>query len=196
MRMQIPIVCLQTWEETIALMALRQIATRLNRDFLTWSASRGLMRSEGQPMGDLYRDPVRALEFIRRQKQKRICVLLDFRPCLEDPTVVRMLREMVMAGETSRTMLVLTGPKLPVPPELMSACASFYWPEGDGGDLLSLYEKVRAEVAASSGRAVELGPADRDALLENLREMPVGRIRFEIARFLLDRAASPEGRID
>ena len=91
-------------------------------------------------------------------------------------------------------MLVLTGPRLTIPPELMSACASFYWPEGDGADLLSLYEKVRAEVAASSGRAVDLGTADRDALLENLREMPVGRIRFEIARALLDRAGSEGGR--
>ena len=112
MKMQIPIVCLQTWEETVALVELRQIATRLDRDFLTWSASRGLMKAEGQPMGDLYRDPVRALEFIRRQKQKRICVLLDFRPCLEDPTVVRMLREMPVGRirfEIARALLDRAG---------------------------------------------------------------------------------------
>ena len=142
MRMQVPIVCLQTWEERGAIAALRRLAAELHREFFVWSAARGLVKDGGQAMGETYRDAGRTLEFIRRQKNNGLFVLADFRPCLDDKTVVRVLREMVMDLETSRLMLVLTSPRLPAPPELAQACATFDWPAGGGSDLKGLYEEV------------------------------------------------------
>jgi CheY-like chemotaxis protein len=191
MQMQVPIICLQTWEERGAIAALRQTAASLQREFYTWSASRGLVKDAGQPMGEMYRDPVRALDFIRRQKTKGLYVLADFRPCLEDGSIVRTLREMVMEMETSRGMVILTGPRMPVPPELEPACAVFDWPAGGGTDLQALYREVGAEVEASYGRPVRLDPAAREALLTQVKEMPAGRARFEIARALMARARRP-----
>ena len=185
MRMQVPIVCLQTWEERGAIAALRRLAGALHREFFVWSAARGLVKEGGQAMGETYRDAGRALEFIRRQKNNGLYILADFRPCLDDKTVVRVLREMVMDLETSRLMLVLTSPRLPAPPELAQACATFDWPAGGGSDLKGLYEEVVAEVIASTGRAVRLDPQSRDLLLERVKEMPAGRARFEIARHLM-----------
>jgi CheY-like chemotaxis protein len=189
MHMQVPIICLQTWEEKGAIAALRRLAASQNREFYTWSSARGLVRDGGQAMGETYRDAARALEFVRRQKNNGIYVLADFRPCLEDKTVVRLLREMVMELETARLMLVLTAPRLLAPPELAQACVAFDWPAGGGSDPLGLYQEVVAEVAASTGRVVRLDPAARDLLLKTVREMPAGRARFEIARALL--AAKP-----
>jgi len=185
MKIQVPIVCLQTWEEKEAIAALRQKAAALAREFFTWSAARGIVKGDGQTLGEMYRDPARALEFIRRQKGSGLYVLADSRQCLEDRMVVRMLREMVMEMETARAFLVLTAPRLPVPPELQPACASFDWPAGGEADPGSLYEEVLAEVTASSGRPVRLDRASRDALLARVREMPAGRARFEIARALI-----------
>ncbi len=185
MRMQVPIVCLQTWEERGAIAALRRLAGELHREFCVWSAARGLVKEGGQAMGETYRDAGRALEFIRRQKNNGVYVLADFRPCLDDKTVVRVLREMVMDLETSRLMLVLTAPRLPAPPELAQACVTFDWPAVGGSDLKGLYEEVAAEVAASTGRVVRLDPQSRDLLLERVKEMPAGRARFEIARHLM-----------
>ncbi len=101
--------------------------------------------------------------------------------------MVRMLREMVMEGETSRALLVLTAPRLPIPPELQPSCASFDWPAG-GDDVEALYDEVVAEVAASSGRAIRQDRAARAALLARVKEMPAGRARFEIARALMSLA--------
>jgi CheY-like chemotaxis protein len=185
---QVPIVCLQTWEEQVAIQAMKHLAVALQRDFYTWSAARGIQK-EGQAMGEVYRDPNRALEFIRRQKEKGVYVLADFRRCLEDSTVVRSLREMVMEMETARSLLVLTGPRLPIPPELQPACASFDWPAGGGSDLEALYEEVVAEISSSSGQPIRLDGAARQALLERARGMPTGRARFEIARALMARKA-------
>jgi len=185
MRMQVPIVCLQTWEERGAIAALRRLAGDLHREFFVWSAARGLVKDGGQAMGETYRDAGRALEFIRRQKSNGLYVLADFRPALDDKTVVRVLREMVMDLETSRLMLVLTAPRLPSPPELAQACVTFDWPAGGGSDLKRLFEEVVAEVAATTGRIVRLDPQARDLLLERVKEMPAGRARFEVARHLM-----------
>jgi len=185
MRMQVPIVCLQTWEEKGAIEALRRLAATLHREFYVWSVARGLVKDKGQAMGEMYRDAARALEFIRRQKSNGLYVLADFRPGLDDRAVVRVLREMVMDLETARLMLVLTGPRLPAPPELMQACVVFDWPAGGTTDLNRVYQEIVAEVAASSGRVVRLDPPAREALLKRVREMPAGRARFEIASALM-----------
>ena len=187
MRMQVPIVCLQTWEEKGAVAALRRLAASLGREFYLWSAARGLLKDGGQPMGDLYLEPSRALEFIRRQKNNGLYVLADFRPCLDDRTVVRALREMVMDSETARALLVLTAPRLPLPPELAQVGVTFDWPAGGSTDYDALYDEVAAEVASSSDRAVVLALPERNALLKRAKEMPAGRARFEIARALMGR---------
>jgi len=187
MRMQVPIVCLQTWEEKGAVAALRRLAASLGREFYLWSAARGLLKDGGQPMGDVYREPSRVLEFIRRQKNNGLYVLADFRPCLDDRTVVRALREMVMDSETARALLVLTAPRLPLPPELAQVGVTFDWPAGDSTDYDALYDEVAAEVASSSDRAAALALPERNALLKRVKEMPAGRARFEIARALMGR---------
>src|SRR6185503_8783794 len=110
LRMQVPIVCLQTWEEKGAIAALRQLAASLQREFYVWSVGKGLVKENGQLMGDIYREPGRALEFIHRHKSNGLYLFADFRTWLEDKAVVRLLREMAMELETARSMLVLTAP--------------------------------------------------------------------------------------
>ncbi|HXU10451.1 MAG TPA: response regulator [Candidatus Binatia bacterium] len=188
LRMQVPIVCLQTWEERGAIAALRNLAASLQREFYVWSAGKGLVKENGQLMGDIYREPGRALEFIHRHKSNGLYLFADFRTWLEDKAVVRLLREMAMELETARSMLVLTAPRLPVPPELQPVCATFDWPAGGSADPLALYEEVAEEVAAATGLGLDLAEAERDALLKIIKDMPPGRARFEIARALMARA--------
>ena len=188
MKMQVPIVALRTWEEQSAAAALQPVAGLLNRQFFTWSATRGITKEDGQQLGEVYRDPIRALDFIRRQKERGLYLLADFGACLQDRGVVRTLREMVMGSETARAFLVLTDPKLSLPTELEPACALFEWPAGSGQDLEALYEEVRGEIESSTARPLRLGDAERLALLEKVKEMPAGRARFEIARALMARA--------
>jgi hypothetical protein len=185
MKMQVPVICLQTVEEKAAIKVLYQTAASMQRDFYTWSAARGLLKDNEQPMGEMYREPLRALEFIRRQKNRGLYLMADFRTCLEDRTVVRTLREMVMEQETAHTMLVLTAPRLVLPPELSAACVVFDWPAATGDDLTALFEEVRTEVQTATRVALQIEPASRDALLARTRGMPAGRARFEMARALM-----------
>jgi len=185
MKMQVPVICLQTQEEKAAVKALYQMAASTQRDFYTWSSARGLLKDNEQPMGEMYREPLRALEFVRRQKNRGLYLMADFRACLEDRTVVRTLREMVMEQETAHNMLVLTAPRLVLPPELTSACVVFDWPAASGNDLAVLFEEVRAEVQAATRVPIQLEAASRDALIARTKGMPAGRARFEMARALM-----------
>ncbi len=184
MKIQVPIICLQTWEEETAVASLRAVSVSIKREFHCWSAASGIVRDGGAPMGDAYRDPTRALEFIRRQKRRALYFLADFRHYLEDPAVVRVLREMVMARETVLAMLVLTAPRLTIPPELARVTAAFEWPAFDGDVLRAIFDEIRKEIEASSGRRIQVDPEESEALLSVMVEMPLARARFEISRAL------------
>ena len=187
LKMQVPIICLQTWEEQLAITALRRFATTLQREFHTWSATRGIVKEGDQSMGEMYCDPIRALEFIRRQQGNGLYALVDFRSCLDNGRVVRSLREMFMENEIARCMIVLIAPVLPVPPELQPATKMFSWPETGSDDFGEVLEAVRAEVATSSGHSVNLDPETRRLLIERVQGMPAGRARFELACALMAR---------
>jgi len=92
---------------------------------------------------------------------------------------------MVMEAQTSTALLVLTAPRMTIPPELEADCVVLDWPSGNELDAGALFEEVRAEIQASTNRPVRLDAASRAALLDRVREMPAGRARFEIARALL-----------
>lgn len=190
MKVQIPIICLQTWEENAALEALRPMAGRMKRAFYSWSATRGIVKEDGTVMGEMYCDPIQALEFIRRQKTNGLFVLIDFHSCLEDRKVVRLLREMFDAGETGRGLLVITAPAFSMPPELQPASQVFDWPRGGAIDFDKMLEEVRAELSGSGGDAIDLDPEARKLLIERVQGMPAGRVRFEFLCALRGRGQS------
>jgi hypothetical protein len=181
LQVQVPIVCLQTWQEDLAIDSLRRMAATVSREFHTWSATRGIVKEKDKAMGEMYCDPMRALEFIRRQKKDGLYALLDFSSCFRDPRVVRTLREIVTAGESARAMLVLVAPSIAVPAELQHFCRSFDWPDAPAPDLDGILEEVRREVGQRAGADLDIDPETRRLLFERVKEMPAGRARFEFA---------------
>jgi len=141
-------------------------------------------------MGEMYCDPIQGLEFIRRQKTNGLFVLIDFHNWLEDRKVARMLREMFAAGETGRGILVLTGPVMPIPPELQPFCQVFDWPRGGEIDFDQVLEEVRSELTTAGGDPIDLDPEARRLLHDRVRGMPAGRARFAVLCALRSRGQS------
>ncbi len=183
-QVQIPIIGLRTWEETEALEALRKVSSMGKRKFFTWSAARGLVDEKGKVQRRAYRDPIRALEFLRAMKEKSMGVFLDFRTYLEQPPVARLLREMVVGMELGRSLVVLVGPHLAPPPELQEASAVLDWPPNGGANAWVL-DRIKEQVESSTGRWMHLDDDTREALVDRVKDMPAGRARFEIIRALL-----------
>jgi len=237
LKLQVPIVCLQTWEEQDAIDALRRLASALGRKLYTWSSTRGIVALTGEVLGqtyvdpnrsrgfsrargfrhaasalwrklypwsstrriadgaekilgEAYVDPLRALDFIRRQERDSLFILADFGSCLEDPQIVRTLREIVMEGHTAQAMIVLTAPRMIIPSELESYCALFEWPASKERDIKDLFDEVRKGVESSVGRPISIDAGARETILKRLKGMSDGRVRFEIARALVKRTRS------
>lgn len=111
-RARYPILYLVSWEEARIERALKKLGARLNKQVYFWRSSRGF---EGRTEGS---DPAAALGHVIRTSERALFVLYDFHPYLDDPVVVRLLRDAAQALKTSYKTLVLVSPVLRIPPEL------------------------------------------------------------------------------
>jgi hypothetical protein len=92
---------------------------------------------------------------------------------------------MVMEGHTARALLVLTAPRMIIPPELESSCEVFDWPASKEHDIEAVFDEVRKAMEAAVGSPIALDADERETILERLKGMSADRVRFEIARALM-----------
>jgi len=119
-RAAVPLIYLSSYEEERARWKLQEVATRRERELVTWSIVSGF-KSRNNVLGADVKDPVAALDAIDKLEAHAIVCLMDFHPYLEDPVIRRRLRELSMsiAGQTKyRKHVVLMSPVLKIPPEL------------------------------------------------------------------------------
>jgi len=184
LKLQVPIVCLQTWEEQDAVDVLRRMAGELGRKLNTWSPSRGMLDESGEVSEQACDDPNQALDYVTRQGRDRMVLLSDFGRYLEDPQVVQTLGKMVTEGHSARVMVVLTAPRMSIPSELEDSCVRFEWP-ASSREVTAVFDEVHAAVESSAGRPIPLGAEACETIFERVRGLPDGRLRFEIARSLV-----------
>ena len=83
-----PIVYLVTAEEERAVAVCRAAADGFDANVAVWSSVRGL-----DPIAPLARTPIAAIEAALQAPAPFLAVLLDFHEALEDPAVVRVIRD-------------------------------------------------------------------------------------------------------
>lgn len=190
MRIQVPLIALHTCEEKAVVDAFWHLAAVWGRDFFTWSAARGIVDRNGKPKRKAYRDPVRALEFLRSVRQPCIGVLLDFQPFLENPVVTRMLKEMVQGVETVQRCLVISAPELDLPPALRTHCVVFNWPPPARMDQFVI-QKIKGNLEAALGRLIHLDEVTLGEILSQVKEMPTHQAQFQVVRALVATLREP-----
>jgi SpoVK/Ycf46/Vps4 family AAA+-type ATPase len=139
-----PIIVIQSYEETRTLGLLRDIAVKQDRPLITWSVTDGIntdrssprynsidweqvtfdgqhnaQQKEEQPHPDVM------LGRIIHEARQSIVVLLDFHPYLDNPKVVRRLKEIAIDHPINRISLVLISHALELPAELQRLSATF-----------------------------------------------------------------------
>jgi SpoVK/Ycf46/Vps4 family AAA+-type ATPase len=124
-----PLIYVLSWEEERVEKGLLQIATDRSRKLLSWSTTEGVTEVRRDENGreqrlpvrsrDL-RDPLRALEFVGDCNEEALFVLRDFHPYMQDPTIVRRLRDLaryLKKSERPKTLILLSA-MLKIPAEL------------------------------------------------------------------------------
>jgi SpoVK/Ycf46/Vps4 family AAA+-type ATPase len=126
LRCQTPLIVLETREEQRAVLLLRQALKQQPKPFFTWSTVSGLNRQDlsldSEQHGDLS-EPRRLLEHIRSSRHPGLYVLFDFHPYLEEPALIRLIKEIALSHEQSGRTLVFVSHQLELPGELKRLAA-------------------------------------------------------------------------
>ncbi len=116
LRAHYPFVYLLTWEEDRAQSGLEIVAHDLERPLWRWSIVEGIVGQDGPVAGT--RLPSDMLDWVSRLEVPALVTLQDFHPYIDQPEVIRRLRDLApILGENERA-LVLISPSANVPREL------------------------------------------------------------------------------
>ena len=130
-----PIVYLVTWEEERALRLALKIARRQHKNLAVWTTTDGMRTVEVasglKSLRDKGRKPLEALNAVLQDGQPCIYVLRDFHPYLDDPVVVRHLRDLCQNLRRHDKTVVMLSPKLELPFELQKSVAILDMPVPD-----------------------------------------------------------------
>jgi SpoVK/Ycf46/Vps4 family AAA+-type ATPase len=190
-----PIVVMETVEEVRAVRLVRAACAALNLATFEWTIASGLSRS-GAAAGDgavesgilppggyvghtpeadnakaLYnsREPAQMLANLEAISIEAAFILKDLQRHMDDAVVVRRLRDVGQKFATNRRTLILTAPKISIPPELASLVEFLELPLPDRQRLRQILDEVLARVSRAHTLQRRLDANGMDAVAENLR---------------------------
>jgi SpoVK/Ycf46/Vps4 family AAA+-type ATPase len=177
----VPIIVLETHDETHALQLLTRVAMQYQLGYFCWSITEGLNRlsfSDDRRTADP-ESPTDVLRQIKRNTAKSLYALCDFHPYLHNqPEHVRLLKDIALAYPRLGHSVVLISHELELPPELKRHSAKFSLSLPGDAQLMAL---IREE-AQAWGRDNPQSPLQSDQatvkkLVRNLRGLTEGDAR-------------------
>lgn len=111
-----PYIYLVSYEEERVERALRWLIGNQENRLIVWSSTRGF---EGvpDPQG-ISLDPFRALELVRTMEPRKLILFKDLHPYLQDPRVIRALRDLEPRLEEDQKTVIFLAPSVTLPREL------------------------------------------------------------------------------
>ncbi len=168
-RARYPLVYLVTSEEQRLEAILGELAENHGKALLGWSVAKGFRRLGGartQAAPEDAREPLAAVAAIEKLSEPTLVVLKDFHPYLQDPAVVRGVRELAPALKSSFTTVLLLSPTLVIPPELEKEISVLDVPLPGYRDLVLLLKEIVAVVRQGNRARIDLTKDDADQLVK------------------------------
>ena len=212
-----PIVVLETVEEARTVRMVRHACSALNLAAFEWTVATGLVRSGGNPSAPvidpgafpaggyragevndlaenakaLYdsREPAKMLANLEGITIEAAFILKDLHRHMEDPVVLRRLRDVGQKFATNRRTVILTAPKISIPPELASLVEFLELPLPDRQRLRQIIDEVLVRVTKTHTLQRRLGPPGIDGMADNLRGLTEEEAERAISQALVTRYA-------
>jgi ATP-dependent 26S proteasome regulatory subunit len=118
-------------------------------------------------------------------------LLKDFHRCLEDPLLVRALRELGYLLKTSFTTAIVVAPRLVIPPELEKDLTVIDVPLPTTADLLMLLKDIARVVTASKRAVVDVSRETAEALVSAAHGLTLSEAENAFAK-----AVAADNRLD
>jgi SpoVK/Ycf46/Vps4 family AAA+-type ATPase len=160
-RARYPILYLVSSEEDRVMGMLRRIAERRQKEVFDWSVTEGL-----QGLDPSAQDPQRALGTVLRDRKERsaLYVFKDLHMFMNDPVVVRRLRDLALHLKTTLKTAIILSPVLRLVPELDKDVTVVDIPLPAVKELGSILEQILASVDDSIREAVS--PAEKETIVK------------------------------
>ncbi len=186
-----PIVVMETVEEMRAVRLVRTACSSLNLATFEWSIASGLVRC-GSEVGELVPDagysagglghdlsgaqalynskePAQALSNLEAMSVEAAFVLKDFHRHMDDPVVVRRLRDVGQKFSANRRTVIITAPSIIIPAELGSLVEFLELPLPDRQRLRQIIDEMTVRVGKTHTLKRTLDAPGLDAMANNLR---------------------------
>ncbi len=115
-RARYPLIYVVSSEEQRVIETVKGIAAERKKRMFIWSITKGLECDDGSCIADL-REPLKMLEYLTESNADGLYILKDFHPYLNDPVVVRKLRDVNKELKTTMKNALLLSPIMKIPPE-------------------------------------------------------------------------------
>jgi hypothetical protein len=190
-----PIVVMETIEEVRAVRMVRAACTDLNLATFEWTIASGLARSGASSPDPQFEDalppggydasrhndseqnskaiyhsqePAQMLGNLEAVSIEATFILKDFHRHLEDAVVVRRLRDVGQKFSTNRRTVVITGPRVVIPPELAGLVEFFDLPLPDRQRLRQIVDETLVRISKTHTVQRKLDAAGLDTLALSL----------------------------
>jgi len=163
-------------------------AERLTRAVM---ASAGAEGAAATAAGSIYntREPVQALANMESMTVEAVFILKDFHRHMDDPVVVRRLRDVGQKFSANRRTVVITAPEISVPAELTTLVEYFDLPLPDGERLREIVHETFTRLSKTYTLKLQLDAAGVDAMSANLRGLTEEEAERAVSQALVTRYA-------
>jgi len=142
-------------------------------------------------------DPVQALANLETMTVEAVFILKDFHRHMDNPVVVRRLRDVGQKFSANRRTLVLTAPSVEMPPELASLVEFLDLPLPDQPRLREIIRETYTRLSGTHTLKLQLDADGVDAMAANLRGLTEEEADRAISQALVARLAlSPDSITD
>ena len=135
------------------------------------------------------REPVQALANMEAMTLEAVFILKDFHRHMEDPVVVRRLRDVGQKFSANRRTVVITAPEISVPPELAKLVEYFDLPLPDRDRLREIVHETYTRLSKTYTLKLQLDAAGVDAVAANLRGLTEEEADRAVSQALVTRYA-------
>ncbi len=135
------------------------------------------------------REPAQALANMESMTVEALFILKDFHRHLDDPVVVRRLRDVGQKFSANRRTVVITAPEITVPAELATLVEYFDLPLPDRERLREIVHETFTRLSKTYTLKLQLDAAGVDAISANLRGLSEEEAERAISQALVARYA-------
>jgi len=135
------------------------------------------------------REPAQALANMESVTVEAVFILKDFHRHMDDPVVVRRLRDVGQKFAANRRTIIITAPEITVPPELAKLVEYFDLPLPDRERLHEIIHETFTRLSKTYTLNLQLDASGVDAMAANLRGLTEEEAERAISQALVTRYA-------